>query len=1859
MNLDERLTLLERNHDWHGLQETLEQGIAGANDPSSQAEYHLRLGRVLHERFLQGVKALKHFQDAFKLNPALIDALRAAREIYWELGKLNMVQKLLELQLKNGDGKGASALYTDLGDVLSDLGDEVRATDAYTNAITVSANGSSAAAERLVDLQATEAEWHARASSLISQAAATTSNAERADLLLRAARIARKFAPDEVEAILVQAFAVAPTNVVVTSLFEDLLAASGRTDAILDHQRDVLAALTDPVERSKVAFRFGTRWALRHQNHELGATFIEQSLDANPTNEAGFAYLREIYGTIGGDFGKVVALADRLAKAAGDKADSAFLLASAGMLSWHKLGDLIRARPFFERLAKAAPEHSSLKAFELQIGQTVSSNGAAAPRVMAAAPVTPEPATPEPASDPAEREAAAPTPAPVSEPAGPPVDEKKIAELRQQLAQQEAANRHHEFVKTLIALGDEVTDPAEKVTLYQKAAELYVNKFMNQAEAVKAFEKIIEIEPGHSQAVEYLIQMYEKRRDWEKLIALRKGQAEGLPSGAARVNALKELALLATERVRKPEVCIDLWAEVVANDPEDADALNALSQLYERARDYEKLADVLVKLQEVTADVPKRIDLLNKLGQIAGDRLKDEERAVDAYRMLLTLQPDDRRAQEQLKKRYVALGRWDDLEVFYADTGKWDEFIRVLETNESRAENDQQRIGMLMKIAELWMTQKGKIDRAARAYEKVLSIDAAHLDAAQRLIPIYGNMNNPKGLASAIEVKLGHVTEPETRLELLREVAALYETRIKDTGKAFDRYIAAFEIAPGDQQTQADAERVADLTKRWDDLIAAYERAITTADDQGDAETLSALRLRLGRVLVEEANRIDDALVQYRAVYEAEPDNAVALQALEQLYRHTERWKDLLEVYERRRELAYTPEDRKGVLYEIARLYEIQIGDAKQAIETYRAVLEDDPVDATALAALDALYQRTGSWEPYAETLQRRIDLDVSEHDLIDLKFRLADVLENHLSRATVALENYREILFLDGDHEGARTALERMLENEELRGESASILESIYEVREDWEKLIVALEILVLSTAEVPRRVELLRKIAQTAANRLGDLARAFDAQARAVREEPALADSRVELEELAESAQAWDKLIALYNSIAEELGDAGLARQYWLRLASIEEQLGRVAEAAESYVKILGLDPADAEALLAMDSLYRRTGRFDDLIGVFRRRIELSDDPSERESLYAQMASTYEEKLGKPDEAIAAYREVLTLDPTSQVALAALESLFTRQRMWGELAENLETRLGLAESEDQQIGLMLRLASLREKEMGYPESAIEGYRLVLERDGTNAQALAALERLGQNDAHELAISEILEPLYRQQGDYQKLIGVYEVQVRRADDANRRVELLHGVAQLHEDAAGDANAAFDTYSRALAVDPGNESTQEALDRLARVTHRFEDLAKVFEDLAAEQNDPELGSRLYTFAARTVESDVGDVDRAIELYRKVLAIDPTNLHAAESLQTLFQSTERYADMSLVLQRKAEMLVDLEEQKSALFQAAALEEEVLERPANAVAVYRKVLELDPEDLRSVDALVNLYLHSRSWQELLDVYSKKADLVADADEKKLIYYEVGAVFERELGNVQNAIDTYQKVLELDHDDLTALGRLDVLYQTAKNWTELLTVLMHEAELTADPAEAISYQYRIAELYELHLGDVGRAVELYREILGAEADHAPTLRALEGVKSGTMEPLAAASVLEPVYEAMGEWEKLVSVLEVEVRFSDDRFAKVDLLHRIASLYEESLADPMKAFDTYARAVSEDSQNEDSLGAFERLAMTIDRWRDVAKLYDQELDKLEDQPEHLVELGLRVAQVYEVQLESLDNAVARYRRVLDTDPE
>ena len=946
-------------------------------------------------------------------------------------------------------------------------------------------------------------------------------------------------------------------------------------------------------------------------------------------------------------------------------------------------------------------------------------------------------------------------------------------------------------------------------------------------------------------------------------------------------------------------------------------------------------------------------------------------------------------------------------------------------------------------------------------------------------------------------------------------------------------------------------------------------------------------------------------------------------------------------------------------------MLEDQIQDVKGAIDTYNSILEMAGEEEAALRALDRLYESQEEWASLGDVLERQLALAFEDESAIELKYRLGKVRQEHLEDLAGAIECYREILIVDPEHEAARVALEELLEQDQpMRADVAEILDPIYQAQEEWNKLIGVLEILVEHAEEAEDKVSLLMRIGSLQQQDLQNFEAAFDAFSRAVRADPASNDARARLEELATVLDWWPQLAELLEWAAQQVEDEALARELWLLVARVRwEQMENAEAAVAAYQQVLEIDPQDMGAVEALEGIFTHTERWADLIDVLRRKVEMTFEMDAKEALYTQMASIYDEMLDDPEEASTCFREILALDPENAQALQALDALYQRQGHWTDLADNLEQQLALAEDEQTEAQLKLRLADLRETKMEQVESAIEIHRDVLERDLTNEEALAALERLLQIEDHRLTIAQILEPIYTTTGEWEKLIGVTEIMIAEADDPRRRVELRHRVAELYETMGDDSQNAFESFASALAEEPGDPLTQENLERLASNLGTFERLAEVFDAQAtATEEDPDLSSALHAKVATIAEEQLGDADRAISHWRKVLVLDPGNVTAADALVQIYQVTERYEDLAQVLIDKVEMIDDLDDRKQHLFRAGEIYESVLEQHEKAVETYNRVLDIDIDDLEALGRLEALYLRMEQWNDLQGIYQRKADLVDTVEEKKELLYVMGAVYEREVQDVPRAIDTYQRVLELDPDDMQAMQRLDALYLASEQWHELLSILEREAELVTNPDEVIGFKFRIGALWEQHLDDIARAVDVYREILQVVPDHPETITALEGIVRGDQEPLLAAEILERLYEDSGEWRKLIDVLEVQLAHSDpdDPWSRVQLLHRIAALFESDLHldSATEAFDAYARAFVEDPSNEETLVALDRLAEATGRWLELAQLYDTFLEDADD-PDRIVDIGLRVARIHEERLGNAEIAIERLVKVADHDPE
>jgi len=1983
---------LRRSRDWPSAIDELEREAENITNERERSELLFEIGNLTEEVIPERDRALALYQRAWKLFPENIKALTRARQIYRELGRLEMVAKVgeLELKVREGDSAAVGELAGLVGESLLDCRQRDKALPLLQRALEQDPD-SLRIKDALAAAEYDPEDW-------IDAVERLTNDAPRFDaltaarMLLRAARIVHLETPDDAlyEKLLKQVLTNDPQNEAANFLYESLLSRADRWDDLEQHHMSRAVAIADDSGRAALYRQFALEWVQRFKDRERGARFFAKAIEMSaqngaihmPSMVAGFTLVREAYGARS-DWQEILTLADTaLARALPDE-QRMFVAMQAGQVAWRELKDIARARGYFRMVGIIEPGAPQLIDFESEVGP----DAAAVAAAVAAPAVVAEPraardtrkdrgrtsSPPSPSATPAtgvvatrgaplasgsiprmpavveslpDDVDAAIAVARAAEADGPDrgiqvwrqvvqqhpalrtprrelarvlvhaekwaplvealkdeehrltatpdehiavlheladaygrlrndltavntlnqilkIDPSNLAALDRLIALYEAMKRWPDLVAVLGKRAPLIEDPTERVALYLRIANLYIEKFSNQAEAIKAFEKVLEIDPDNQQAIHHLMEVYEKRRDWEKLIALREREIDRTTDPDERAARTYEVAQLAATRVKKPDVCIHWWAKVLATNPKNEEAVGELEKLYERAKEWGKLAEVCALKADLTQDPRKQGEALQKLGLLYTDKIDDRARAIDAWRRLLVIEPENRRAQDSLKKLYITARAWDELEAFYRGQGKLDEYVRVIERQIELPE-EEDKLGLAVKIALLYRDTLDKPDRAMRAFEKVLSLDETNLASAEALIPLYEQARDPRKLVKVLEIQLDQTRDPAQRLERLERLAQYSEERLRDKQAAFGWWLRAHAEDHESIGIRENVERLAHETGGWRELVEAYEASAGRFPER--AQALPLIKV-VARVQERELREIDRALETNRAVLELDSSDQEALEALERLHAAKGDHRELLGIYRRKLELGRDPAERSAIQFKIGQLYEDVIGDDDQAVATYAQVLEQDGADLRALRALDRILERNQRWAELAEILVRELDLVGPDGEAgregpswIDLKYRLGRIREAELGDVAGAIENYQEILAVQPNHERARDALERRLDDGEHRLAAAGILEPIYEQLDQADRLIRVHEIQLEASTDSMRRVGLLMRIGELYSKRLGDAERAFSAFARAFSEDPQSAGAKAELEELCNLLDdGWPRLIQLFETA---LGGADLeprlAHELSTKVARAYESLGNSDKAVEYYRRALQIEPEDLEVIDALERIFHRDERYLELLDIYRRKVDISGDPDERLQILFRIASIHEELLHSSDDAVSTYNEILAHAPENPRALRALDRLYVQGEQWQDLGDNLVRQLSLAERHDERGALLTRLAELRETRLGETAAAIETYRQVLELDPQSDAAQAALERLISQPEHELAIAQILEPIYRATANWSRQIAVYEIMARHALDPRRKIELYHAVAELYEIGGDDLAAAFGTYARAFREEPRSEGSQAQLERLARVLGSWRDLVSLYDGVIRELGDDELKVALLTRLAQLHEHELGDDEAAVATYEAILRASPGHIDAATAIQTIHERGSDYPALVAALVRKSEILVDLPERKALLYKAAQIQEEVLDSADDAIATYRAVLDLDDMDMAAMNALERLYIRLERWEPLKDIYGKKAELAEDPDDKKQMLYVLGQVHDRELRDVGKAIETYQAILDIDQDELLAIQALDRLYGQAERWYDLLQILERQVELADTTGEAVALKYRIGQLWQHRLSDLARAVESYKEALAMDYGHLETLVALDGLlRSDEGEPaVMAARVLEPIYQTAAEYDRLIDVMEVMIRYGENPVAVVDLLHRVADLYERRLERPRDAFGAFARALREDSGNELSLGHLERLADQTKSWRELVQLYSAEADKSLDVPRQ-VDLLSRLARVYEEELGLPEEATGIYRRILDAE--
>src|ERR1019366_5051805 len=205
--------------------------------------------------------------------------------------------------------------------------------------------------------------------------------------------------------------------------------------------------------------------------------------------------------------------------------------------------------------------------------------------------------------------------------------------------------------------------------------------------------------------------------------------------------------------------------------------------------------------------------------------------------------------------------------------------------------------------------------------------------------------------------------------------------------------------------------------------------------------------------------------------------------------------------------------------------------------------------------------------------------------------------------------------------------------------------------------------------------QLEVTLRIADVARARLGDVTLAKEYYSKALELRADERRALVALESLYEETGENAALLDVLKRRAESAENDAERRLLLFKEARLcDEKLDDAASAIGVYEQILDM-AIDAEAISALERLYTRSERWEDLVALYERQIAAPATSSERKAaLHHALGSTLEQRTREPERAFEEYAAALAIDPKHPQTVASLEAMMGNRDLAARAAEMLE---------------------------------------------------------------------------------------------------------------------------------------------------------------------------------------------------------------------------------------------------------------------------------------------------------------------------------------------------------------------------------------------------------------------------------------------------------------------------------------------------------------------------------------------------------------------------------------------------------
>lgn len=1107
---------------------------------------------------------------------------------------------------------------------------------------------------------------------------------------------------------------------------------------------------------------------------------------------------------------------------------------------------------------------------------------------------------------------------------------------------------------------------------------------------------------------------------------------------------------------------------------------------------------------------------------------------------------------------------WDRLEDFAASSQKHDQvsnLYREALSGELAAEIAPALAQRAVQFHEEWFREDSPV--LVAVLSRVLEVDPTAGEwAFQRLTVVHTVAERWDELLALYDREIARTPDTHRRAALLEEAAQTAKDFAGAPDRAATYLIQLFELRPRDRALASSLERLLERQERYADLVRLWR----TQSEIAPAAEAYGLRLRIAEALFDRLDAPGDAIEELRALLESDvgdPDGPMemlervvrdervdqdarrdALGILRERYDALNRTSDVIGTLDTAIRLA--SHEERVILHRDAAQRLVATGEFDAAMEHLASLLKAAPGDEEALQSLREVAPKTSTPRRLVEVLVAAADAS-SDPDLrAPLRLEAVDRLVAH-EDLEAAIEQLRLVASEEQtDGETARVATRRLAE---LLGRASLP-----------EERLTALERLAELEKTRGEKRDALVAAARLAAE-LGFADRALQAWEATLVADPKDPWALEEIVNLLEREGRNEELVGILRRRAES-GVPPLQRRSDLtRIARVQsEELGQTSDAIATWNEIGASHGEDGEVVDALVALYARAERWEERAEVLERAATRED--AHLAALRATQGETFASHLGRPADALRAYRRALEADVRHEAARAGLSALADHPEVGGEAVEALAASRRATDEWESLLDLL-------EPRLAHAEDA---QRVVLLREaarlqeghGAAREALSSLRRAFAFAPEDLGLESEILRLAEATGDWEVAAEAIGAGAEASDDDARAGHLRALEASIREEPLGDLEGALEAATTALGHRP---SRVDDATRVARLTEgaiqRGEPLEDSEDALVSAANQPNTPTEILEQLAR-----VQRAQRSPELFGTLQRIAERRIDDLDALREaadVAPPEQRRAALRALYERAARLWRSgqdasgsREASTEAIAAAEALSEHLREEPTTAVELMAGVsrLPLEPDDARAwlrraartahaagdsaraselfrdllqeagddaeaLEVLGDLYAAQERNAELLGLRRRELTVVTDADRRVALRLEIARLV-TDVEARGGRIEALTANLEERPGHEESLDALESLLRQRRDHEGLADVLEAQGELV-EGERAANLWARVATLAEESLGDPARALEAHRKVVEVLPDDITALDALARIQRERGESAAASRWLE----------------------------------------------------------------------------------------------------------------------------------------